>query len=117
MFDRIDELVRTYDELTAALADPAVLADPARYRATAKRQAELSEVVDTYQRYRRLRDDAATARELAGQAGAEDRELFRAEAAESDGQADTLAERLKVLLLPHDPLDDKDVIVEIRAGA
>jgi len=117
MFDRIDELVRTHDELTAALADPQVLADPTRYRATAKRQAELSEVVDTYRRYRRLRDDAATARELAGQAGAEDRELFRTEAAESDEQADALAERLKLLLLPRDPLDDKDVIVEIRAGA
>ncbi len=115
--DRLDELVRTHTELTESLADPAVLGDAARYRRTARRQAELQEVVDVYARYRQAREDAGAARELAGDAGAEDRELFRAEAEENDAESARLTERLQVLLLPRDPLDDKDVIVEIRAGA
>ncbi len=117
LFDRIDELVRTHEELGHALADPAIFTDPARYRTTAKRHSELSEVVDTYSAYRQAQDDAAAARELAAEAGADDRELFRAEAVENEARAAELAERLKVLLLPRDSLDDKDVIVEIRAGA
>jgi peptide chain release factor 1 len=117
LFDRIDALTRTYDELTSALGDPEVFGDPARYRATAKRQAELAEVVDTYRAYRQAREDAAAGRELAAEADDDERELLRAEAADNDVRADRLTERLKLLLLPRDPLDDKDVIVEIRAGA
>ena len=114
---RLDELTQTHAELERSLADPEVFGDPQRYRETAKRHADLQEVVDVYARYRALREDAAAGRELATEAEGADREALREEAAELSGEADALAERLRVLLLPRDPLDDKDVLVEIRAGA
>lgn len=123
IFARLDELERAHAELTRDLSDPEVLGDSARYTATAKRHAELSEVVSVYGRYRQTRDDAQAARELAkeaaagGESGADDRDLFRAEADKLDAEADALTRRLQLLLLPADPLDDKSVIVEIRAGA
>ncbi len=115
--DRLDQLVATYDALTSELGDPAVIADTTRYRATARRHGELTEVVDTYAAWRDAVANARTARELAAESAGEDRDLFRAEAAEGEERAEDLARRLQVLLLPRDPLDGKDVLVEIRAGA
>jgi len=115
--DRLDQLVATYEALTSELGDPAVIADTARYRATARRHGELTEVVDTYAAWRDAVANARTARELAAESTGEDRDLFRAEAAEGEERAEELARRLQVLLLPRDPLDSKDVLVEIRAGA
>jgi peptide chain release factor 1 len=117
LFSRIEELVRTHAELEADLADPAVLGDQRRYRQTAKRHAQLTEVVQTYDDYREATGDAEAARELAKEADGEDRDTLRAEAEASEVTATRLADRLRVLLLPRDPLDEKDVIVEIRAGA
>jgi len=117
LFDRIDELVRSHAELTAALSDPGVLADATRYRETAKRHAELQDVVDAYGAYRDALADAQAARELAVESSGDDRDAFRLEAAENDELAEALAERLRLLLLPRDPLDDANVIMEIRAGA
>ncbi len=114
---RLDELEASHAELTAQLGDPEVLADSQRFTGIAKRHAELSEVVDVYGSWRTLRADAAAARELAADSGAEDRALFTTEAAELDERAAELVDRLRVLLLPRDPLDDHGVIVEIRAGA
>jgi peptide chain release factor 1 len=114
---RLEELTRTYEELTRDLGDPEVLADSKRYTQAAKRHADLSEVVAVYREYQETRENAAAARELAKESGPEDRELFRAEAEENEQRAAALADRLQLLLLPKDPLDDKNVIVEIRAGA
>lgn len=107
----------THAELERAMTDPAVLGDQERYTATAKRHAELREVVDTYGEYRQLVEDAAVAEELAAEAETEDARMFKAEATQNREQAAAMEDRLKVLLLPKDPLDDKNVIVEIRAGA
>jgi len=117
LFDRIEELVRSHVELTDALSDPQLLADAARYRTAAKRHAELQEVVDVAAEHAAAVGDAEAARELARESTGDDRELFRVEAEEAEARAAGLAERLKVLLLPRDPLDDSDVIVEVRAGA
>ena len=117
IFSRLDELERTHAELTRDLADPEVQADTARYTALAKRYSELNDVVNSYAEYREAMGNAQAARELAKESLAEDRELFRAEAEESEARAAELTERLQVLLLPKDPLDDKNVIMEIRAGA
>jgi peptide chain release factor 1 len=114
---RLEELTRTYEELTRDLGDPEVLANSNRYTQAAKRHADLSEVVAVYREYQETRENAAAARELAKESGPEDRELFRAEAEENEQRAAALADRLQLLLLPKDPLDDKNVIVEIRAGA
>ena len=114
---RIEEIERTFAELTEQLSDPAVHNDGQRYTQIAKRHAELSEVVETANAQRQAMEDAAAARELAKESAGEDRELFRQEADESEALAETLAAKLQLLLLPRDPLDDKNVIVEIRAGA
>jgi peptide chain release factor 1 len=114
---RLDELIRTHEELTTALADPAVLADGARYTEIAQRRAELSQVVDVYREHQQVTGDVAAARELSAEAGPEDREQLRAEAEQLEQRAAELADRLRLLLVPKDPLDDKGVIVEIRAGA
>jgi peptide chain release factor 1 len=117
LFSRLDELERTHAQLTRELADPEIQGDSARYTALAKRYSDLSEVVNTYSEYRSAQGDAETARELAKESTGEDRELFRAEAEEAEARAAELTARLQVLLLPKDPLDDKNVIMEIRAGA
>ncbi|MBA3373557.1 MAG: PCRF domain-containing protein, partial [Euzebyaceae bacterium] len=122
IFSRLDELERAHAELTRDLADPAVLGDGGRYTATAKRHAELSEVVSAYDEYRRARGDVQAARELAKELGQgedvqTDRDLLRAEAEQMEARAEALTRRLQLLLIPKDPLDDKNVIVEIRAGA
>ena len=114
---RLEELVRTHAELESDLADPEVLGDQRRYRETAKRHAELTEVVRAYEEYRDALDNAQAARELAAESDREDREAFRAEAEQSEARAAALSDQLRVLLLPRDPYDAKDVIVEVRAGA
>jgi peptide chain release factor 1 len=114
---RIEEIERTYAELTEQLSDPAVHNDGQRYTQIAKRHSELSEVVETANAHRQALEDAAAARELAKESTGDDRELFRQEAEESEARAEDLAAKLQLLLLPRDPLDDKNVIVEIRAGA
>jgi peptide chain release factor 1 len=117
VLERIAEIERTHAELESALADPEVLADSNRYTETAKRHAELSEIVGVARAHRELTDDAGAAEELARDSSGEDRELFRAEAEASREKAERLLDRLQILLLPKDPLDDKNVIVEVRAGA
>ena len=117
IFSRLDELERTHAELTRDMSDPAVQSDPGRYTALAKRYSELTEVVSTYEEYRTAVGNAQAARELAKESSGDDRELFRAEAEEAEAKAKELTDRLQVLLLPRDPLDDKNVIMEIRAGA
>lgn len=114
---RLAELTRAHAELEASLADPALLADQARYREAAKRHAQLSTVVSVQAEHARALEDAEAARELAAEVDGADRDALRAEAEAEEARAADLAERLRRLLLPRDPHDDKDVIVEIRAGA
>lgn len=117
MRKRLDELVATHAELEMDMTDPEVLGDQERYTATAKRHAELGEVVRVYGEYEQLLEDAAAAEELAGESGPQDAQMFKSEAADNRAKAEAMEARLKVLLLPKDPLDDKNVILEIRAGA
>jgi peptide chain release factor 1 len=114
---RLEDLVASHAELEADLSDPEVLGDQERYTAAAKRHAELSDVVAAWREYQQLLEDAQAAEELARESDPADAELFRAEAAEGRARAEGMEDRLKVLLLPRDPMDDKNVILEIRAGA
>ena len=111
MFEQVRELVREHGELEDRLADPALHDDQAEARRVGRRYAELSPVVTTYLDWVRAGDDLRTAREL----GAEDA-TFRAEAATFEARQDDLADELRILLLPRDPNDDKDVILEVKAG-
>ncbi len=99
------------DDLERRLADPGVHADPAVYRRLTKRYAALSPTVHAYREWQRVQDDLATARELA-----EQDESFAAEVPGLAEQETLAADRLRRLLLPRDPDDDRDAIVEVKAG-
>jgi peptide chain release factor 1 len=111
MFDQVEALVDEYVDLERQLADPSVHADAGRARTLGRRYAELGPIVATYQQWKTLGADAEAARELAG----ED-DSFLAEAARLDGERAELAETLTHLLIPRDPDDDRDVILEVKAG-
>ncbi len=116
MLDRFALLERELDEVVARLGDPAVLSDPKRLRAESRRHKELEPIVAAYRRYRGAVDDLAAAKELYGEASGDDREMLRAEIDEAEATIARLEEEMKVLLLPKDPNDDKNVIVEIRGA-
>ncbi len=118
MFDKLKAVEGRFEELNRLLADPRVLADPAELKKLAKEHSVLSELVGVYGQYKdatkRLEDDRAL---LEDKLEPDFRELVEAEVAQTEAQLVELRERLKVLLLPRDPRDDKNVFVEIRAGA
>lgn len=115
--ERLEDAERAYAELSESLGDPEVLADHVRYAKIAKRHADLAEVVETHAAYQHAVGDAQTARELARDAEGADRASLEAEAAENEARAARLADKLEHLLVPRDPYDEKNVIVEVRAGA
>ncbi len=107
----LDDLTSEYADIEARLADPAVHADPAEARRIGKRYAELRPIVETGRELKTAQDDAAAARELAAEDPA-----FADEAADLDKRIEQLEATLQRLLVPRDPDDDKDVIMEIKAG-
>ena len=114
---RLDQIEARYDELQARLSDPAVTADPEALRELGKANAEIEEIVLTYRRYKQAVAEAASARELAQEeADREMKELAEQEREAQLATAEELEGRLRVLLLPKDPNDQKNVIVEIKAG-
>jgi peptide chain release factor 1 len=118
MRERLDDIEARYEELTRELSSPQVASDHARLRDLGKRHRELEEIVTTYRQYRKVQADAEDARGLAREEkDPESREYFRQEAERAAAEAAELERRLEVLLLPKDPNDDKNVILEIRAGA
>jgi peptide chain release factor 1 len=111
VFDQLDELVGEYADLERRLADPSVHADQGQARTLGKRYAELGPIVAAYKDWQRTSDDLEAARELA-----DDDPSFRAEIPALEQQRAVLEERLRLLLLPKDPNDDKDVLLEVKAG-
>jgi peptide chain release factor 1 len=110
-FDALDELIAEYADIERRLADPAVHADQATARRLGRRYAELGPIVSTYQVWLHTNADLAAARELA-----EEEPSFADEVTSLAARRGELEERLAELLLPRDPDDDKDVIVEVKAG-
>jgi peptide chain release factor 1 len=118
MNERIDEIVRRHEEISSLLADPAVIGDPNRLRDVSREHARLSESVAAVTRYRMLASELADARAMLAEAGS-DAELQALGAGEAERLERELAqaeEDLKRVLMPRDPLDDRDAVVEIRAG-
>jgi len=111
MFESVETLEAEYADLERRLADPDIHGDQAAARKVGRRYAELRPVVATYREWRTTNDDLEAALELAG-----DDPAFRTEAEQLAAHRDELAEKLQVLLVPRDPLDDSDVILEIKAG-
>src|SRR5437867_4738944 len=117
MFDRLEKLVERYDELTNMLADPAVTSNMERYRDLGKEHSGLTGIVRTYLSYKKTRSDLANLKSLAESSDdPEMRQLASGELAETQTKLSKLEEDLKALLIPKDPNDDKDCIVEIRGG-
>ncbi|MBI2681884.1 MAG: peptide chain release factor 1 [Acidobacteriales bacterium] len=117
MIDRLDQIEKQYEQLTTALASPEIVNDSAKYQKTAKAHAELSEIVEKYREFKDLTKGIAESRQmLAEESDAEMRAYAEEELAKLEGRAAKCEEELKVLLVPKDPNDDKNVIVEIRAG-
>jgi len=115
---KLADVARQYDELSAELAQPDVAGDPANLRRLGRELARLEPVVNAYRQLAATRSELAGARELRdGEIDDELRALAREEVERLEADEARLLDELKVLLLPRDPNDDRDVIVEIRAGA
>ncbi|MFP5377161.1 MAG: peptide chain release factor 1 [Acidimicrobiia bacterium] len=116
MLERLSGLDEEYAHVTARLNDPAVLSDQRALRDAGRRLKELEPVVRAFRRYREAEENLAAGREMLGEATGEDRALLQAEIAELESTIERLGEEIKVLLLPRDPNDDRNVIVEIRGA-
>ena len=116
MFTNLEDVVDRFREVEGLLSDPAVITDQKRYRELTKEHADLIEVVQVYGRYKQVSSDVEGNRELLQDSDPEMKELARAELPELEAAQTDLEERLKLLLLPKDPNDNKNIILEIRAG-
>jgi peptide chain release factor 1 len=113
---KLEELEKRFDELTAGMADPAVIGDAEQYRKIAKAHSELSEVVGKFREWKKAEDGLQQARAMLEDHDADLKAMAEEEVARLEPEMAHIEEELKVLLLPKDPLDDKNVVLEIRAG-
>jgi peptide chain release factor 1 len=116
MLDKIEELARRYEELEALLADPAVISKQVEFRKLSREHAELSPLVAAYRDYRKILAEIEGNKELLAETDSEIREMAEAEIEQLENRKGELEGEIKVLLLPKDPNDDRNVILEIRAG-
>jgi peptide chain release factor 1 len=113
---RLDETEARFESLTRQMADPAVINDSENYRKIAKEQSDLSEAVSKYREYKRARQNYDEARAMRDDSDPDVRAMAGEEIAYQEPALARIEEELKVLLLPKDPLDDKNIVLEIRAG-
>lgn len=118
MFDKLEDLLIRYEELMGELQAPGVTDNPERFRKLMKEQSDLTPIVDAYNAYKKAKQDIEDSVSLLEEENDEEmREMLKEELSEAKNQVENLEKTLKILLLPKDPNDDKNVIVEIRAGA
>ena len=118
MFDRLDDMLRHYEELMLELNNPSVAEDQRKFRKLMKEQADLAPIVDAYKQYKQAKQDVEDSLALLDEESDEEmKELAKEELADAKKRIEELEQELKILLLPKHPNDEKNVIVEIRAGA
>lgn len=118
MFDKLDHVVKRFEELNEKLSDPSIYDRQDEFKAVSEERGSIEELVNTYLIYKKIKSDLAGAKEILVNEKDEDmREMAKEEVSEFEGQIPALEEKLRVLLLPKDPLDDKNCMVELRAGA
>ena len=118
MFDKLEDLLIRLEEILSELQEPDVASDPNRFRKLMKEQSELTPIVEAYKEYKACKQNIEESLELLNEESDEDmRELAKEELNESKARVEELEHELKILLLPKDPNDDKNVVGEIRAGA
>jgi len=117
MFDRLDQIEARYNELTAALASPEIMNDSAKYQKTAKTHSELAPIVEKYREYKDLKKGIEDSRAMiAEESDAEMKAYAQEELAQLEQRIASVQEELKILLIPKDPNDAKNIVLEIRAG-
>jgi peptide chain release factor 1 len=116
MLERLADLEREYEEVLRKLADPAVIGDQRALRDVSRRHKQLEPIVQRYREYRAALDQLAEAKQMLGDSSGEDREIWRSMVDDNEATIERLEDELKVLLLPRDPNDEKNVIVEIRGA-
>jgi peptide chain release factor 1 len=116
MLNKLEEVADRFREVEGLLSDPNVIKDQARYRSLTKEHSALTDVVTGYERFCRIRDEIAGSQELLKDSDAEVREMASAEVAELEAELTALEEQLKLMLLPKDPNDQRNIILEVRAG-
>ncbi|HHU30331.1 MAG: peptide chain release factor 1 [Bacillota bacterium] len=117
MFEKLQAIEQHFQELEEKIADPAVISRQEEWRKLTKEHAQLSEIVSAYREYKQAEADLEAAKEMLGESSDEDMENFlKEEIRQNTAKKEQLTEKLRFLLLPRDPNDEKNVIVEIRAG-
>ncbi|QKS72770.1 peptide chain release factor 1 [Paenalkalicoccus suaedae] len=118
MFDRLQSVEDRYDQLTELLMDPDVISDTNKLREYSKEQSDIQETVETYRQYKEVKQGYDEAKEMLHESlDKEMRDMVKMEVSELEDQLPPLEEKLRILLLPKDPNDDKNVIVEVRGAA
>ena len=118
MFDRLEDLLIRFEEIMGELQEPGVTDNQQRFRQLMKEQSDLTPIVDAYKEYKQSKQDIEDSIAMLEEESDEDmREMLKEELADAKKRVEELEQTLKILLLPKDPNDDKNVIVEIRAGA
>lgn len=117
MFDKLEDILRRYEDITMMIGDSSVISDQEKFRSLMKEQKNLEPIVDCYNRLKKCKetiDDSLSL--LESESDPDMKEMLKEELSEAKGRLPEIEEELKVLLLPKDPNDEKNVIVEIRAG-
>ncbi|MHB8303244.1 MAG: peptide chain release factor 1 [Acidobacteriaceae bacterium] len=116
MFERLTQIVARYDELSQQLADPTLVSDQQQYQKITKQHRDLEAVVDSIRELQRIEHGIQDAKGMAEEPDADIRAMVAEELAQLESARPAVEERIRVLLLPKDPNDDKNVVLEIRAG-
>ena len=118
MLEKLDFLFEKYNQLSKEISDPDIIADQIKWKKLVKEHSHLEPIVEKYKEYKRVVDEISDAKELLqDKLEKEFKEMVETELADLQGKKEELEEELKILLLPKDPNDEKNVIVEIRGGA
>ncbi|MBB6145797.1 peptide chain release factor 1 [Silvibacterium bohemicum] len=116
MFERLEQIETRYEDLGSQLADPTIISDQPKYQKIAKQHRDLEDLVDKFRQYRQVTTGIADAKAMLEESDPEIRAMAEEELAQLEEREPKLEEELKFLLLPKDPNDEKNVVVEIRAG-
>ena len=116
MFGKLEEIESKYMELEQELAQPEIFNDQERYKKVSKAHADLGEIVKVFREYRQISQDIEDNREMMNDSDPDIQEMAKMEIDELEPQLPELEDKLKILLLPKDPMDEKNIILEIRAG-
>ncbi len=116
MFDKLDFILEKYEDLSLKVSDPDIINNQPVWQKHMKEMGEMEPIVNKYKEYKKAKEDMAAAKEMLEENDEELREMAKMEISELEDKLETYESELKILLLPKDPNDDKNVILEIRAG-